>query len=190
VWDGNDEMPVRRVRAGRRLLRYLDAQFAAERQVGAGSGQPEAEVEMRPCWRFAHYLAPVVSRGGGTEGGWSAHGSDSLCDHWQVARACHLASAGTSRERGIRPGRRRAECSGSRPALQGEIRALLELAITEGTLPAQPLDALAHVLLAAIDEAALFIASADDPPAARDQAVTAVDRLLAGLKTTSQTGSA
>jgi AcrR family transcriptional regulator len=72
----------------------------------------------------------------------------------------------------------------------GAIRALLELAITEGTLPAQPLDALAHVLLAAIDEAALFIASADDPPAARDQAVAAVDRLLAGLKTTSQTGSA
>ena len=72
----------------------------------------------------------------------------------------------------------------------GAIRALMELAITEGTLPAQPLDALAHVLLAAIDEAALFIASADDPPAARDQAVAAVDRLLAGLKATSQTGSA
>lgn len=66
----------------------------------------------------------------------------------------------------------------------GVIHALLELAITEGTLPEQPLDALAHVLLAAIDEAALFIASADDPLAARDQAVTAVDRLLAGLNTT------
>jgi AcrR family transcriptional regulator len=66
----------------------------------------------------------------------------------------------------------------------GVIHALLELAITEGTLPEHPLDALAHVLLAAIDEAALFIASADDPPAARDQAVTAVDRLLAGLKIT------
>ncbi|MCM3924507.1 TetR/AcrR family transcriptional regulator [Frankia sp. AiPs1] len=63
----------------------------------------------------------------------------------------------------------------------GAIHALLDLAVTEGTLPAQPLDVLAHILLAAIDEAALFIAGADDPAAARDQAVGAVDRLLAGL---------
>jgi AcrR family transcriptional regulator len=63
----------------------------------------------------------------------------------------------------------------------GAIRALLHLAVSEGTLPAQPLDALAHVLLAAVDEAALFIANAEDPSLARDQAVAAVDRLLAGL---------
>ncbi|MGW3938248.1 TetR/AcrR family transcriptional regulator [Streptomyces phaeochromogenes] len=63
----------------------------------------------------------------------------------------------------------------------GAIHALLDLAVAEGTLPDQPLDVLAHILLAAIDEAALFIASADNPVSARDQAVSAVDQLLAGL---------
>jgi AcrR family transcriptional regulator len=64
----------------------------------------------------------------------------------------------------------------------GAIRSLPEFAVSDGSLPRQPLDALAHVLLAAIDEAALFIANADDPAAAKDQAVAAVDRLLAGLR--------
>ncbi|WP_322779337.1 TetR/AcrR family transcriptional regulator [Frankia sp. Cas4] len=68
----------------------------------------------------------------------------------------------------------------------GAIHALLDLAVTEGTVPAQPLNALAHILLAAIDEAALFIASADDPAAAKDQAVAAVDQLLTGLKVTNR----
>ncbi len=67
----------------------------------------------------------------------------------------------------------------------GAIRALLERAVAEGSLSAQPLDALAHILLAAVDEAALFIASADDPPAGKEQAVTAVERLLTGLTTSS-----
>jgi hypothetical protein len=64
----------------------------------------------------------------------------------------------------------------------GAIRSLPEFAVSDGSLPRQPLDALAHVLLAAVDEAALFIANADDPAAAKDQAVAAVDRLLAGLR--------
>jgi hypothetical protein len=48
------------------------------------------------------------------------------------------------------------------------IHALLELAITEGNLPDIPSTYSRNVLLAVIDEAALFIASADNPPAARD----------------------
>jgi AcrR family transcriptional regulator len=63
----------------------------------------------------------------------------------------------------------------------GAIHRLLGLAVQSGQLSEQPLDALAHVLLAAVDEAALFIANASDPAAARDQAVAAIDRLLAGL---------
>jgi AcrR family transcriptional regulator len=66
----------------------------------------------------------------------------------------------------------------------GAIHTLLELAINDGSLPAQPLDALAHLLLATIDEAALFIANADNPSTARDDAVQTVNRLLAGLSTT------
>jgi len=63
----------------------------------------------------------------------------------------------------------------------GAIRALLEQAIDEGSIPEQPRDALAHLLLAAVDEAALFVANAADPEAAREQAVSAMDRLLSGL---------
>jgi AcrR family transcriptional regulator len=63
----------------------------------------------------------------------------------------------------------------------GAIRGLLERAVTEGTLAQQPVDALAHVLLAAVDEAALFIANAESPVAAKDEAVTAMDTLIASL---------
>jgi AcrR family transcriptional regulator len=63
----------------------------------------------------------------------------------------------------------------------GSIRALLAAAINEGTLRVQPIDALAHILLASVDEAALYIANAVDPVAARDLAVSAMDALLSGL---------
>ncbi|MFM2072596.1 MAG: hypothetical protein RLZZ623_2859 [Actinomycetota bacterium] len=63
----------------------------------------------------------------------------------------------------------------------GSIRALLAAAIDEGTLRVQPIDALAHILLASVDEAALYIANAVDPVAARDLAVSAMDALLSGL---------
>jgi len=53
----------------------------------------------------------------------------------------------------------------------GIIRSLLELAVSDGTLPPQPIDVLAHILLAAVDEAALFIANADYKQAAKKQAV-------------------
>ncbi|WP_131746791.1 hypothetical protein [Frankia sp. Cppng1_Ct_nod] len=64
----------------------------------------------------------------------------------------------------------------------GAIHAILDLAVAEETMPAQQLNALAHILLAAVDEAALFIASGDDPVSAKDQAVTTMDQLLTGLK--------
>ncbi len=65
----------------------------------------------------------------------------------------------------------------------GAIRAMLERAIEEGDLaPNQPSDALAHLLLAAADEAALFIANAPDQHAARDQGVQALNVLLDGLR--------
>lgn len=65
----------------------------------------------------------------------------------------------------------------------GAIRAMLERAVEEGDLAAgQPVDALAHVLLAAADETALFIANAPDQHAARDQGVTALNTVLDGLR--------
>ena len=65
----------------------------------------------------------------------------------------------------------------------GAIRAMLERAVEEGDLAAgQPVDALAHVLLAAADETALFIANASDQRAARDQGVRALNAVLDGLR--------
>jgi AcrR family transcriptional regulator len=65
----------------------------------------------------------------------------------------------------------------------GAMQRLLERAVADGSLPAQPLEALAHVLFAASNEAALFIAAAEDPPRARNEAVAALDLLLSGLRT-------
>jgi AcrR family transcriptional regulator len=64
----------------------------------------------------------------------------------------------------------------------GGIRGMLELAVADGSLPRQPLEVLAHLLLATTDAAALFIANAADPAAARDEAVGALDRFLSGIK--------
>lgn len=63
----------------------------------------------------------------------------------------------------------------------GAIHGLLERAVLEGSLPAQPLIVLAHVLLAAVDEAALVIANSPEPMAAREQGIAAISQLLAGL---------
>jgi AcrR family transcriptional regulator len=63
----------------------------------------------------------------------------------------------------------------------GAIQALLELAMAEGSIPAQPMDAMAHLLLASVDEAALYIANSEVPEAARDEAVVAMERLFSGL---------
>ena len=64
----------------------------------------------------------------------------------------------------------------------GGIQVMLELAVADGSLAVQPLEVMAHLLLATADEAALYIANAEEPRAARDQAVAAIDRLLAGLR--------
>ncbi|MCV7280187.1 TetR/AcrR family transcriptional regulator [Mycolicibacterium flavescens] len=63
----------------------------------------------------------------------------------------------------------------------GSIRALLERAMQQGAVAEQPVDVLAHVLLAATDEAAQFIANASDSRRAREEAVVVIDGLLASL---------
>jgi AcrR family transcriptional regulator len=57
----------------------------------------------------------------------------------------------------------------------------LREAIDAGVLPPQPTRALAHVLMGAIDEAALYVATADDQAAARAEAGAVLDRLLSVL---------
>ena len=63
----------------------------------------------------------------------------------------------------------------------GLVEAVLQAAIEVGQLPPQPVRPLAHVLMGAIDEAALYVATAPDPRAARVEVTAVLDRLLASL---------
>lgn len=58
---------------------------------------------------------------------------------------------------------------------------LVEEAVAAFAPAGAPVAALAHVLMGALGEAALFVASADDPVQARQEARRAVTSLLAGL---------
>lgn len=63
----------------------------------------------------------------------------------------------------------------------GLIKLGIQNAIDAGALPPQPVDPLAHVLLGALDEAALLVARADDPARTRAEVGATLDRLLAAL---------
>ena len=63
----------------------------------------------------------------------------------------------------------------------GMVREALEASIASGRMPAQPVDALAHVLLATVMAAAQYVATADDPDRAGRDAGATIDNLLNGL---------
>jgi AcrR family transcriptional regulator len=63
----------------------------------------------------------------------------------------------------------------------GLVRAGLGAAMEAGSIPRAPLDPLAQLLLAAVEEAIIYVARADDQKAAREQAEAALHRLLDGL---------
>jgi AcrR family transcriptional regulator len=63
----------------------------------------------------------------------------------------------------------------------GLIKMVLDSVMAAGLIEAQPVDPLAHMLLAALNEAAMLVALADDPDAARALVGASVDRLLARL---------
>ena len=65
----------------------------------------------------------------------------------------------------------------------GAITALLDNAITHEVIAKQSTIPLAHMLLAAIDEAALYIANADNRGQARNQARQSLNLILTGLRT-------
>jgi len=64
----------------------------------------------------------------------------------------------------------------------GLIRAGLEAAMAAGALAQQPTEPLAHVLLGALTEAALYLARAEDAEAAREEVGLTLDRLIDGLR--------
>ncbi len=63
----------------------------------------------------------------------------------------------------------------------GVIEAMLTQGVADGSLPEQPVRASAHVLLAALDEAALYVSRADDPENAREEMYAVCDRIIAGF---------
>ena len=63
----------------------------------------------------------------------------------------------------------------------GLIAALLQDGIDRGSLPPQPVQALTHVLVGAVDEAALYIAQAEDGAAARADMDLVIRRLTLAL---------
>lgn len=63
----------------------------------------------------------------------------------------------------------------------GLIEATLQAAIDAGAIPAQPVRPLAHVLMGALDEAAMLVARADDPARMRVEVGQTLDSLLAAL---------
>jgi AcrR family transcriptional regulator len=65
----------------------------------------------------------------------------------------------------------------------GALEAAIQSAIDSGELIPAPANAVAHVLLGALDEAAMVVARADDQVAAREEMGKTVRRLLEGLRT-------
>lgn len=64
----------------------------------------------------------------------------------------------------------------------GLIQASLQAAMEAGQLAPQPIKPLAHLLLGALDEAAMLVARSDDVDATRQQVGEALQRYLAALK--------
>ena len=63
----------------------------------------------------------------------------------------------------------------------GLLKAGLQSAIDEGAVAPLPPDTLAHMLVAALNEAGMVVARAKDPQAARQEAVLSIRRLLRGI---------
>jgi AcrR family transcriptional regulator len=63
----------------------------------------------------------------------------------------------------------------------GLVRATVEAAMDAGLIERQPVDALSHLLLGAIDEGAMLIARADDGGTTREEVGATVKRLLDAL---------
>lgn len=63
----------------------------------------------------------------------------------------------------------------------GLIEATLQAAIEAGAIPRQPVRPLAHVLMGALDEAALLVATAEDPERARREVGETLDFVIDSL---------
>ena len=60
----------------------------------------------------------------------------------------------------------------------GMVQALIENAIETGRIPRQPVMPLAHVMIGALDEAAIYLARSDGSAKTREEVDTIIDRLI------------
>ena len=63
----------------------------------------------------------------------------------------------------------------------GLVTGVLEAGMQSGTIARQPVTALAHLLIGALDEGAMLVARAEDRAAARGEVDAVIDRLIDGL---------
>ena len=63
----------------------------------------------------------------------------------------------------------------------GLIQLALQTAMDAGAIVPQPVIPLAHVLIGALNECALYVARAEDPPTAREQCAAIFDRILRSI---------
>jgi AcrR family transcriptional regulator len=63
----------------------------------------------------------------------------------------------------------------------GLVEAMIAHAISIGRIEEQPVEPLAHVLIGALDEAAMYVVRAEDPALARDQMRAVISRLVWAL---------
>ena len=63
----------------------------------------------------------------------------------------------------------------------GLVQSLVDYAISVGRVAPQPAEPLSHVLIGAMDEAALYLARATDPERARREVGAVIDRLIESL---------
>jgi AcrR family transcriptional regulator len=63
----------------------------------------------------------------------------------------------------------------------GLVEGLLRHAIATGQIREQPIKPLAHLLIGAIDEAALYVVEADDPEVARAEVEAVIEQMIASL---------
>jgi AcrR family transcriptional regulator len=64
----------------------------------------------------------------------------------------------------------------------GLVKASLENAMETGLIERQPVDPLAHLVVGALDEAAMYISRAEDARGARREMGQSVERMLSGLR--------
>ena len=65
----------------------------------------------------------------------------------------------------------------------GLVQLALQSAMDVGTIIPQPVAPLAHILIGALDEAALYVARAEDPAAARQRCAAIIDQILRSITT-------